>query len=77
MELNISEGRICGSRYYTVEPPWGTDWGAMEKWTFETMGWPGAVPWKETEQLSRWYKNGRKFWFKEKKDLEWFVLKWA
>jgi hypothetical protein len=25
----------------------------------------------------RWYANNSKFWFREEKDLEWFMLKWA
>jgi hypothetical protein len=25
----------------------------------------------------RWYANNAKFWFRNKKDLEWFLLRWA
>jgi hypothetical protein len=24
----------------------------------------------------RWYMNNSKFWFRDKKDLEWFLLRW-
>lgn len=79
MELILSEGRISGARYYTVEPnpPPNlvyTTWLKMQSWATATFGelpengvWtPGA----------RWYVNNGKFWFRERKDLEWFLLKW-
>ena len=25
---------------------------------------------------ARWYANNAKFWFRQKKDLEWFILRW-
>lgn len=83
MELIIDEGRVFGARYYTVnpdikayEPFWyHQDWHDMENWCKETFG---AIPsdgvWTPN---ARWYMNNRKFWFRDKKDLEWFVLKWT
>jgi len=84
MELTLQEGRIFGSRYYTIAPIFnfgeGHDWynqhwNDMLVWCVETYGstpqdgvWtPGA----------RWYANNAKFWFRDKKDLEWFLLKWT
>jgi hypothetical protein len=85
LALILDEGRVYGSRYYTVEPKirWDIDkdWGTyeayimMEKWCTEIYGpttndgvWtPGA----------RWYANNEKFWFREQKDMEWFILKWG
>ena len=84
MILELSEGRVYGSRYHTVQPPsklvptsggwYNQYWIDMENWCKETFGdtptdgvhTPGA----------RWYANDSKFWFREKKDLEWFLLKW-
>lgn len=90
MELRVSEGRVYGSRYYTVEPEicWDptNDWGSilawmdLEKWCTATFGEVGSI-WETGETKNppvaqRWYMNGAKFWFREKKDLEWFILKW-
>lgn len=78
-ELILSEGTIYGSRYHTVEPVGGS-WHEMEAWCFETFGGTGSL-WNETknltpEPLQRWYMNNRKFWFKEEKDRDWFVIRW-
>jgi hypothetical protein len=48
----------------------------MENWCIKTFG---DTP-KEGVFITpnaRWYMNGSKFWFREKKDLEWFILRWA
>ena len=74
----IDEGRVYGARYYTAQPqceygetiPWYT----MEDWIEEMFGsqpkdrvfTPGA----------RWYANSSRFWFRNKEDLEWFILRW-
>jgi hypothetical protein len=78
-DLVLSEGTIYGSRYYTVEPVGGS-WIDMETWCLDTFGSTGNI-WSETknltpEPLQRWYTNNRKFWFKELKDRDWFVLRW-
>jgi len=83
MDMTIDEGRVFGARYYTVEPQvinWNLDgdwggidiWDQMELWCTETYGESkGAF-----EPSQRWYANSSRFWFREKKDLEWFILKW-
>jgi hypothetical protein len=86
MELKLSEGRVYGSRYYTVEPTiswdptndWGSinAWEQMEKWCTSTFGPTGEMWGNKVPVLHRWYMNGAKFWFREQKDLEWFILKW-
>jgi hypothetical protein len=86
MGMNISEGRVYGSRYYTVEPEiswdptndWGSidKWARMEKWCIDTYGSTGEIWGDDPAILHRWYMNGAKFWFREKKDLEWFMLRW-
>jgi hypothetical protein len=78
-DLVLSEGTVYGSRYYTVEPVGGS-WLEMEAWCYDTFGNTGNI-WSETknltpEPLQRWYANNRKFWFKEEKDRDWFMLRW-
>jgi hypothetical protein len=78
-DLLLSEGTVYGSRYYTVEPIGGS-WLEMEAWCYDTFGETGNI-WSETknltpEPLQRWYANNRKFWFKEEKDRDWFILRW-
>ena len=81
--MKIEEGRVYGSRYYTVDPDikayepfwYHQDWHDMENWCKNTFGdTPSDGVWTPK---ARWYMNNRKFWFREKKDLEWFILKWA
>lgn len=78
-DLLLSEGTVYGSRYYTVEPI-GGDWFDMETWCHETFGNTGNI-WNETksltpEPLQRWYANNRKFWFRNERDRDWFIIKW-
>ena len=83
MELELSDGRVFGARYYTVEPKvhWYSPaglvinmWREMEEWCIRTYG-PTPVNGVWTAG-GRWYANNSKFWFREHKDLEWFLLKW-
>lgn len=87
MVLKLSEGRVYGARYHTVEPEiswdlagdWGSidSWEQMEKWCISTFG-PTSAMWGErVPVLHRWYMNNAKFWFRDQKDLEWFILKWS
>lgn len=82
MELKLSEGRVYGARYYTVDPNHNWDpywynqgWNDMENWCIKTFG---ATPldgvWTPN---ARWYANNSKFWFRNKKDLSWFMLRWS
>lgn len=78
--MTFSEGKIYGARYYTVEPI-GGNWRKMEHWCFETFGDCGDKDkiWGEKEVPEpghRWYMNNRKFWFREQKDRDWFVIRW-
>ena len=87
--MKLSEGTVFGEKYYTVDPDikayepfwYHQDWHDMENWCKKTFGQPGSV-WEVNELKTpliahRWYMNNSKFWFREKKDLEWFVLKWT
>ena len=78
-DLVLSEGTVYGSRYYCIEPI-GGNWMDMELWCLDTFGETGSI-WSETKDLTptpckRWYMNNRKFWFKEQKDRDWFILRW-
>jgi hypothetical protein len=78
-DIVLSEGTVYGSRYHTVEPIGGS-WIDMETWCLDTFGNTGSI-WQETKNLTpephrRWYANNRKFWFKEVKDRDWFILRW-
>ena len=67
-------GSIYGARYYTVKPE-GYDWHEIMKWMVETFG-PSAHDGVWTPGM-RWYANNAKFWFRNQKDRDWFVLRWS
>lgn len=74
--LDVSEGRVHGARYYTVEPINADDrWQPMMEWVLDTFG-PCAIDGVWTPNM-RWYANNSKFWFRNKKDMDWFVLRWS
>ena len=84
MELILSEGMVYGEKYHTVHPSldWvvyneksGSYWKHIEDWCKDTYG-PTPVCGVWTPYM-RWYMNNSKFWFRDKKDLEWFVIRWA
>jgi hypothetical protein len=74
----LSEGTVYGSRYYTAEPV-GGNWPEMEAWCYQAFGDDSSPIWgadKAPEPAQRWYKNNRKFWFRNEADRTMFVLKW-
>jgi len=77
-DLIMSEGRVYDARYYCVEPV-GGDWREMEAWCYQAFGDDSYLIWGENkapEPAQRWYKNNRKFWFRNEADRTMFVLKW-
>jgi hypothetical protein len=81
--LLIDEGRVYGARYFTVQPEFvadvptwfKTEWDEMVEWCETTYG-----PRPEGGVFvpgGRWYINNSRFWFREQKDMEWFILRWA
>jgi len=72
--FELSEGRVHGARYLTVHPNNGARWNEMMSWMVGTFG-PSADDGIWTPD-QRWYANNAKFWFRDTKDLEWFLLKW-
>lgn len=82
MDLELSEGRIRGVKYYLVRP-WprrdsGTAWSTMEAWSIETFGPAIDSIWEASPDLiyGRWYMNNSKFWFRNEEDRTWFILRW-
>ena len=50
-------------------------WNEMIEWSTKTFGpapedgvWTGGA---------RWYVNNARFWFRDEKDREWFILRWS
>ena len=80
-DIELNEGRVYGSRYYTAEPI-GGNWRAMEDWLIEVMGpssgsiWAEEVEKKTPQPSERWYANNRKFWFRDEKDRTMFIMRW-
>ena len=74
-KLELSEGTVFGSRYLTVHPSNGDKWNEMMSWMVETFG-PSAHDGVWTPNM-RWYANNAKFWFRNQKDLDWFILRWS
>jgi hypothetical protein len=82
-DLVLGESKFHGARFYTVEPV-GGNWMDMEVWCLKVFG-PSAEVWdiKATgeqfiwPELGRWYKNDRRFWFRNEQDRTLFILKWS
>lgn len=79
--LTCSTGTILGAQYFTVEPD-GGNWKHMEEWCIQTFGDASEV-WnigKDSEFMwpdcGRWYMNNRRFWFRDEKDRDWFLIRW-
>ena len=50
-------------------------WQDMIEWMVKTFG-PTAKDGVWTAD-QRWYANNAKFWFRNAKDRDWFVLRWS
>jgi hypothetical protein len=74
-KLELGEGRVYGARYLTVHPENSWQWNEMMDWMVTTFG-PSACDGVWTPGM-RWYANNAKFWFRNEKDLNWFVLRWS
>lgn len=75
MAFEISEGTVYGQKYLTARSTGGAKWDDMMAWMTETFG-PTAQDGVWTAD-QRWYANNSKFWFRDKQDLEWFMLRWS
>lgn len=78
-ELVLNEQPVHGARYHTVEPI-GGNWIEMEAWCRSTFGDPGDM-WDSDDwccpENARWLQNNRKFWFRNQKDRDWFIVRWS
>lgn len=77
-DLIQSEGKVFGARYYCVEPV-GGNWSSMSAWCRESFGSPAEI-WEAHNFIwpdcGRWYENDRKFWFRNERDRDWFIIRW-
>ena len=74
--LEYSTGKVFGHDYLTVAPMNAEGmWPDMMLWMITTFG-PTAKDGIWTPD-QRWYANNAKFWFRDQKDRDWFVLRWS
>jgi len=74
--LEYSRGTICGQEYLSVAPMNAEGkWRDMMEWMVTTFGPTSKYELRPANQ--RWYVNNAKFWFRDAKDRDWFVLRWA
>jgi hypothetical protein len=72
-------GTVYDMPYHQVTPIISNgEWNEMIAWCvniFGPSGTPGAPGvWMPGD---RWYANNAKFWFRDKADCEWFLLRWT
>ena len=74
--LEYSRGTICGQEYLSVAPINAEGkWSDMMEWMVKTFGpTPFDSIWTHNQ---RWHVNNAKFWFRDAKDRDWFVLRWS
>lgn len=75
--LEYSTGKVFGKQYLTVAPMNAEGmWSDMMEWMVATFG-----PLDDSQGVftpnQRWYANNAKFWFRDQKDRDWFVLRWS
>ena len=74
--LEYGTGRAFGHDSLTVAPMNAeSKWNDMMVWMVKTFG-PTAKDGVWTAD-QRWYANNAKFWFRNAKDRDWFVLRWS
>lgn len=75
--LEYSTGRVFGKEYLTVAPMNAEEyWNDMIEWMVDTFGPLDDIKGTFTPN-QRWYVNNAKFWFRDQKDRDWFVLRWS
>lgn len=74
--LEHGRGTICGQEYLSVAPMNAEDrWSDMMAWMVKTFGpTPFDSIWTPDQ---RWHVNNAKFWFRDAKDRDWFILRWS
>lgn len=81
MNLLVQQGTVYEESYWTVHPyrfscvdECVSCWNQMMEWTVDTFG-PAPVDGIWTPG-ARWYANNAKFWFRDQRDRDWFLLRW-
>jgi hypothetical protein len=69
--------KVYGMEYHEITPIISSgEWNEMVDWCINIYGPSGTKEkpgsWSPGE---RWYVNNARFWFREKKDCEWFLLR--
>ena len=74
--LEYGTGTVYGQDYLTVAPMNAEgQWSDMMAWVVDTFGPTDSMgAWAQDQ---RWYVNNAKFWFRNAKDRDWFVLRWS
>ena len=74
--LEYGRGTICGQEYLSVAPMNAEGkWADMMAWMVNSFGpTPFDSIWTPDQ---RWHVNNAKFWFRDAKDRDWFVLRWT
>jgi hypothetical protein len=69
-------GTICGQEYLSVAPMNAeAQWSDMMAWMVNSFGpTPFDSIWMPDQ---RWHVNNAKFWFRDAKDRDWFILRWS
>ena len=74
--LEYSTGKVFGKEYLVAPMNAEGQWPDMMTWMVETFG-----PLDDSQGVftpdQRWYANNAKFWFRNRKDRDWFVLRWS
>jgi hypothetical protein len=74
--LEYGKDNVHGQEYMTVAPMNAEGkWADMMEWMVTTFG-PTHKDGVWTPN-QRWYANNAKFWFRDAKDRDWFVLRWS
>jgi hypothetical protein len=75
--LEYGTGKVFGQEYLTVAPMNAEGkWADMMQWMVDSFGALDDTHGVFTPN-QRWYANNAKFWFRNQKDRDWFVLRWS
>jgi len=80
-KLTVELGTVCGDEYHTVQPVGWMHAGENHQW-YHMVGWCVETFGPTTDDGvwtagQRWYVNNARFWFRDAKDRDWFILKWS
>jgi hypothetical protein len=74
--LEYGTDKVFGHDYLTVAPMNAEGkWRDMMEWMVNSFGPTAKYELRPADQ--RWYVNNAKFWFRDAKDRDWFLLRWS